>query len=216
MNETSKILIQCDFDGTVTYEDASFAILETYIPGQWEELFSEYQNGKMTVGEFNSRVFAKVTSDKATLLEIVDKQINVREGFPDFIEFCKNRKYRIVFVSNGLDFYIRHILNKTGFNEMEVHASITDFQSTGLVVRHKGPDGNFLDRDVKETFTDYFKSQGYRIIYLGDGRSDIYPARKCDHVFATGSLAGYCREENLNCTPFESFKDVIREMEPWQ
>ncbi len=216
MNNSEKLLIQCDFDGTVTIEDASFAILEAYIPGQWESLFAEYQDGKMTVGEFNTAVFTRVKADKPALLKIVDEKVTVRNGFADFVTYCRNRQYRIVFVSNGLDFYIRHILGKEGFNDMEVHASITGFQPDGLVVRHKGPDGSFLDKDVKETFTDSFISQGYEVIYLGDGRSDIYPARKCRHVFTTGSLTGYCRESGLKCTPFETFHDVIRAMELWQ
>ncbi len=210
------MLLQCDFDGTVTLEDASFAILEAYIPGQWEGLFADYQKGLLSVGEFNSLVFAKVRADRQTLLDIIDKNVRVREGFADFITYCRNRGFRFVFVSNGLDFYIRHILGKEGFEDLEIHASITGFQPDGLTVRHKGPDGNFLDRNVKETFTDYFTSQGYEVVYLGDGSSDIYPARKCRHIFATGSLAGYCREEGLSYTPFETFHDVIRAMEFWQ
>lgn len=216
MDNKKKILIQCDFDGTITLEDASFAILDTYIPGNYEKLFEEYQDGDMTLGDFNSCVFSMVKADKQTLLSLVDHEIHIRNGFREFMEYCRKNKYEIIIVSNGLDFYIEHILAKAGFPDIEYHASITSFETDGLSLRHKGPDGDFLDNDVKAAFTDSFLGKGYTVVYLGDGRSDLLPASKCSHVFATGPLIGYCGKENLNCTPFTDFFDVIREMKSWK
>ena len=207
--------MQCDFDGTITIEDASFAILDTYVPDKWRPFFEEYQQGKMTVGEFNSTVFAMVRADKEILLKLIREKVSVREGFTEFIEYCRLKDYRFAIVSNGLDFYIKDILERTGFNDAEVHASNTVFTENGLLVRHRGPDGNYLDEDVKAAFTDYYLAQDYRIIYLGDGRSDVLPASKSHYVFATGSMIGYCNSEKLSCTPFTDFHQVVKVMESW-
>ncbi|MBN2239192.1 MAG: HAD-IB family phosphatase [Dehalococcoidales bacterium] len=212
MQDKKNILVQCDFDGTITIEDASFAILDAYLPGKWEALFKEHQEGKMSVGEFNTRVFSMVKADKETLLKLIDERVRIRDSFQEFVRYCRDYGYRIVIVSNGLDFYIKHILNKTRSGDLEFHASITTFDPGGLTVRHRGPDGNYLDEDVKVAYTDSFLSQGYDVIYLGDGSSDIMPAKKCSRVFATGNLVSYCERENLECIPFKSFQEVIREM----
>ena len=215
MRESDKILVQCDFDGTITIEDASFTILDAYIPEKWRSLFDEYQKGEMTVGEFNSTVFAMVKADEEILLKLIREKVSVREGFAEFVEYCRLKDYRFVIVSNGLDFYIEDILGRIGFGDVEVHASNTVFSENGLTVRHKGPDENYLDEDVKATFTEYYLAQGYKVIYLGDGRSDILPASKSHYVFATGSMIEYCSSEKFSCIPFTDFHQVIKDMESW-
>jgi len=216
LKNTDKILIQCDFDGTVTIEDASFAILDAFIPGKWRGMFRIYQEGRMSVGEFNSRAFSMVQADKDSLLEIVRREVTVRDGFSELVTYCKNKNFTFVIVSNGLNFYIEDILKRKGIKDIEIHASITEFKPTGLVVRHKGPDGEFLDKDVKAAYTDYYLKQGYRVIYLGDGSSDVMPAGQSHYVFATDSLVEYCRSKNIKCTPFTNFYDVIKVMESWK
>jgi len=170
----------------------------------------------MTVGAFNSTAFAMVNADKKTLLDMIREKISVRDGFKDFMEYCQEKNYRFVIVSNGLDFYIDDILERTGFKGVEVHASNTVFGDDGLLVMHRGPDGKDLDEDVKAVYTEYYRNQGYRVIYLGDGRSDVLPASKSHHVFATGSMIGYCNSRNLTCTPFTDFYQVIQVMDTWE
>jgi len=147
---------------------------------------------------------------------MIREKVSVREGFIDFMEYCRAKNYRFVIVSNGLDFYIDDILGRIGFSDVEVHASNTVFGENGLIVRHKGPDGEYLDEDVKTAYTEYYLQQGYKVIYLGDGRSDVLPASKSHHIIATGSLIEYCDSEKLPCTPFTGFSQVIQVMDSWE
>ncbi len=55
--------------------------------------------------------------------------------------------------------------------------------------------------------------KGYRIIYLGNGDSDIYPARQAKYVFATDQLLKRCQAEKLDCVPFNDFFEVIKGLE---
>ena len=68
----------------------------------------------------------------------------------------------------------------------------------------------------KETYTRLFLKQGYRVIYVGNGVSDIYPSRLAHHVFATADLLNTCRETGLDCIPFDNFNDVIKGLESLQ
>ncbi len=204
-----KTLVQCDFDGTVALQDASFIMLDTFADGDWRKKYEDYLAGKISVGRFNREAFAMVSANRKALLNAIAGKITVRTGFKELVAYCCQNNIRFVIVSNGLDFYIKHILKERGFPGIEIYASQTRFRSDKLSVRYISPDGVTLDRGFKEAYVEKFLQANYRVIYIGDGSSDYLPARKCHYVFATGTLLERCREEELDCTPFSGFKEVV-------
>jgi len=46
------MIIQCDFDGTITEEDVSFMLLDTFAQGDWRKWFQQYRENKISVGDF--------------------------------------------------------------------------------------------------------------------------------------------------------------------
>ena len=213
LKQTTQTLIQCDFDGTATEEDVSFLLLDAFASGDWRQLLKQYQGGKITVGHFNREAFATVTADKQTLLEHIKGRVKVRTGFQELVAYCRRKGFRFVIVSNGLDFYIEKILGDIGMRDIEVFSAQTRFHPAGLGVQYIAPDGSHLDSDFKEAYVDLFLDAGYRIIYMGNGDSDVLPARRCYHIFATGTLLKRCRETNLTCVPFSDFHEVVRVIE---
>ena len=207
-----KTLVQCDFDGTVTEEDTSFFLLDAFAQGDWRRLLREYKEHKISVGEFNTKAFAMVKADEPMLLEALKGKVKVRAGFHELLDYCKRRGFRLVIVSNGLDFYIEATLKDLGLGNIEVHAAQASFHTEGMKVRYVGPDGKRLEDGFKETYTRSFLKLGYRVIYVGNGDSDFAPAKYANHVFATGELLAYCRDNNLNYKPFENFIDVVRDL----
>ncbi len=215
LSEVTKTLIQCDFDGTITEEDVSFMMLDAYAGGNWRQLFSEYQEGKISVGRFNTEAFSMVKVGRESLLEIARGKVGIRPGFHELLACCRSKGFRFAIVSNGLDFYIEEILNSIGMGDLEVHAARTRFHSQGVRVQYIGPDGSYLDSDFKLAYANSFLGEGYRIIYMGNGDSDLTPAKQCHYVFATGTLLERCKQTNLDCTPFTNFNEVIRVLELW-
>jgi len=208
-----KTLVQCDFDGTITEKDASFLLLDAFAQGDWRRLLREYKEHKISVGEFNTRAFAMVKADKATLLEALKGKVKVRAGFHKLVNYCLRKGFRFVIVSNGLDFYINAILKDLGLENIELHAAKTAFHPAGMKVQYIGPDGKRLEDGFKEAYVELFLKLGYRVIYMGNGDSDIAPARYAHHVFATDDLLTHCRGNNLDYKPFENFIDVVRYLE---
>jgi 2-hydroxy-3-keto-5-methylthiopentenyl-1-phosphate phosphatase len=207
-----KTLVQCDFDGTVTEEESSFFLLDTFAQGDWRRLLREYKEHRISVGEFNTRAFAMVKADKTTLLGALKGEVKVRAGFHELVNYCREKGFRLVIVSNGLDFYIEAILKDLRLENIEVHAAQASFHPRGMKVHYAGPDGKRLDDGVKEAYTQSFLKLGYRVIYIGNGDSDVAPAQYAHHVFATGDLLAYCKENNLNCKPFENFLVVVKDL----
>ncbi len=211
--EVMKTLVQCDFDGTITQEDVSFLLLDTFADGDWRQLLAEYREGKIAVGYFNMKAFAMIKADRQTLLDFVKGKVEIRAGFGELLSYCHSRGFQFVIVSNGLDFYIEAVLQDIGVKNIEVYAARTEFLSGGIKVKYLGPEGNQLQDNFKETYTSLFVRRGYRVIYVGNGISDLSPASQAHYIFATGDLIDSCRQMNVNCTPFIDLDDVIKGLE---
>ena len=78
------MIIQCDFDGTITEEDVSFALLDAFAQGNWREWFEKYREHKIPVGEFNTRAFAMVRATRAELLKAARNPMNSPRASPLF------------------------------------------------------------------------------------------------------------------------------------
>lgn len=207
------LVVQCDFDGTITVEDMGFFLLDTFAGKEWRNWLKQYHNDQITVGEFNSRAFATVRAAKEELLASALGRVKLREGFLELVGYCREKGLRLAVVSNGLDFYIDSILADAGLKDVEAHAAKTWFQPEGLKVQYIGPDGIPLDSDFKAAYTRLFLKQGHQVAYVGNGPSDINPASLSQHVFAREGLLDYFRESNLPCQPFDDFHKVIKGLE---
>ena len=208
-----KTLVQCDFDGTITEEDVSFLLLDIFAQGDWRRLLQEYKGRKISVGYFNTKAFAMVKADKQTLLQPIKSKAKMRAGLHELVDCCLKRNFRLVIVSNGLDFYIKAMLEDVGLEKLEVHAAQTQFYPEGLEVQYIGPNGKELNDSIKEAYIKLFIKQGYKVIYVGNGDSDIVPAKYAQQVFARDELLSRCKENNLEYKPFENLTDVVRELE---
>jgi 2-hydroxy-3-keto-5-methylthiopentenyl-1-phosphate phosphatase len=207
------MIIQSDFDGTLTEEDVSFALLDAFAEGDWRQLYERYRQSKMTVGDFNTKAFAMVKASRDELLKVARKQVKLREGLRNLVNFCQESGSRFLIVSNGLDFYIKEILEDVGLGNIEVYAARTEFSPEGLKVNYIGPEGKVLKKGFKEAYTKLFLNQGYQVVCIGNGPSDYFPAALSQHVFARDGLADICKAKKLKCQPFEDLNDVVRGLE---
>ena len=211
----AKILVQCDFDNTIAADDVSFLLLDVFAEGDWRQYLKLYHERKIPVGVFSSKTFGMVKADEQTMLDYILKKnrAKLREGFKELLDYCARKGFKFVIVSNGLRFYIEAILEDMGIKNIEVFAAETEFHPEGLVVRYFGPDGRQLQDNFKKSYVELHLSQGYRVIYIGDGYSDIIPASLADHVFARDDLLTDCRRKNCKYTPFNDLNDVVKGLE---
>ena len=208
-----KTLIQCDFDGTITEEDMGFLLLDTFAGKDWRRLLTEYRENRLSVGRFNTRAFAMVKADKQTLLKFVKSKVKIRAGFHELLAYCRRKDFRFIIVSNGLLFYIEGILRHVGIDNIDILAAKTNFTTKGIDAKYIGPGGKQIQDGFKETYIRLFLSRGYRVVYIGNGISDTSPAKQAHHIFAISELLDYCKETNLDCTPFVDLNDVVRGLE---
>ena len=208
-----KTVVQCDFDGTITQDDQSFLLLDTFANGNWRQLLADYREGRISVCHFNTKAFAMVKEDKQTLLDFIRGKVKIRAGFSELLAYCRRNGFQFIIVSNGLDFYIEAILKHIGLQNIKVFAAQAHFGSRGIEVKYMGQNESHLENDFKERYVRSFLANGYRVIYVGNGLSDISPAKQAHHIFARDELLAYCKEASLNCTPFIDLNDVVRGLE---
>jgi len=211
----TRTVVQCDFDGTVTYKDISFLLLDEFAGPQWREYWEQYQDGRITVGRFNELAFSMVKVSRREMLDYVDGRFRARPGFKELVEFCREKGYRFVIVSNGLDFYIGEILKSLGVEDVECHAAESVFDAAGMKVRYVSAGGSAVDAGFKDSYVEMFLKEGYRVAYIGNGSSDFAPASRCQLVFATDGLLEHCQKHGISCVPFITFTDVVKMLEAW-
>jgi len=84
-----KTIVQCDFDGTITKEDQSFLLLDSFANGDWRQLLKDYREGKISVNYLNTKAFAMIKEDRQTLIDFVRSRIKIRDGFGELLACCR-------------------------------------------------------------------------------------------------------------------------------
>ena len=207
------LLVQCDFDDTITIGNVSALIRTAFAPDEWREMEDEYHAGLYSVEESNIRQFALVRAARTEIEDYVRTHVIVRDGFEEFVRYCRREGIRLAVVSSGLDLYIRPTMQRLGLERLKVSSGKAHVNRSGIQVEYTGPSGKSLRRAFKESFLRHFKTSGYTVIYIGDGLSDIVPATEADFVIARSDLEHHFRDNALPCYTFRTFKDVVGHVE---
>ena len=203
--------ILCDFDGTIVNLDAAEFLLNKFVNEDWKKFDEQLEREEITLEECMEKQYSLLKAPKAVMLKELEKGIFFRSNFDKLVEYCRTQNFPFVIVSAGLDFIIKHFLEQKGLEEViEIHAAKTQFTSDGITLTFPKlfdkTSANFKDDLVK-----YYKTQGYRVIYIGDGLSDYTAVRKADFSFIIkdSSLATLCKEEKLQCQEITDFQEAI-------
>ncbi len=142
--------------------------------------------------------------------DYVKANSNLRPWFGEVWQHCQDRGLPMVIVSQGLDFYIEALLEKEGFPQVPVYAVETSFTDQGIDYKYNFTyPGEPHRGNSKGLVVSQFREQGYRVLYVGDGRSDFEAAVEADQVFAHSVLAEECQRQGIPFRPFRDFGDVL-------
>jgi 2-hydroxy-3-keto-5-methylthiopentenyl-1-phosphate phosphatase len=122
-------------------------------------------------------------------------------------------------VSDGLDYYIRRILDRRGLGGIRLYANALSFADRGedgtarahVAFPHADAECGCCaccKRNIVLTST----ADDEILCYVGEGFSDRCPAGFADIVFARDALQTYCQEQNISYYPYENFAGVAARM----
>lgn len=216
------IRIFIDFDGTITKEDVGNNLFEKFGGEICKLTVNDFRNGKISAYEcFTNEANACNTVLKPELDKFIDEQ-EIDSTFPDFLEYCETNKtserdIKYYIVSDGLDYYIKKILNRYGLSYLDFFSNKLELEPADNGVRLK-IDFPFTDDECdrcgfcKRNKILTLSADADIIIYIGDGYSDICPVRYADIVFARGELQAFCQKENITYFLYKNFNDVVNKM----
>ena len=182
-----KLAIVCDFDGTITQRDTGKEILSKLTTKDWEYYDQFVISGEMGTREALQHQWGMIENTSVKeVFSIVDK-IEIDPFFKELYELIQQKNWSFVIVSDGFLSYIRRILDKNGLIDDNISIKANDFEIVKGKIHLK-----FLTEscehgcaNCKYTHVTELKEQGFTIIYIGDGLSDIFPAKSlADYIFA--------------------------------
>lgn len=213
------IKIFTDFDGTITLQDVGDAMFETFGGQACKEAVRQYREGTLSAVEcFRQECLACGPVDLQRLNTFLDEQ-KIDPSFIDFVKWCRSQALDCVIVSDGMDYYIKYILDHHDLADVNFFANELKFIRVN-------------DREV--TFEPLFPfrdevcdrcacckrnilltqcADDDIIVYIGEGYSDRCPARYADVVFAKDDLLTYCQKENISYHEYQSFADITKRMD---
>ncbi len=209
-----KTLILCDFDGTISIRDMGYDLLNRFSSGDWEAIDRDFCEGKIGSKEAYSRIAKILKGNEKDLLGFIQKHSNIDPYFTSFYQYCRERDIDVKIVSDGLDFYIKTVLEIHYLSEIPFYANHTHFhKGDGMEVSFPYFNEECgLCGTCKKRFVQIHRKAYDSILFIGNGISDRCAAREADFVFAKDSLYTYCIDQDITCHFFANFHEILGDL----
>jgi 2-hydroxy-3-keto-5-methylthiopentenyl-1-phosphate phosphatase len=210
-----KLLIACDFDGTITQNDTLHLIVGRYGEGGlWQAIEPRLRAGELTLEQAMQEEFASVRATPGQVRDLVVNEAGLRDGFPELVDWARERGHRLLVLSSGFRFVIDAVLGRFGLGHLEVASHEAEFSLEGcrLVWADRGERCAVCGRRCKRHDVQARRA-GETLVLIGDGVSDRCVARMADMVFARAHLARDLVADGVPFVPFEDFHEVREALE---
>ena len=202
----------CDFDGTITYVDATDAILETFALPAWREWEQRWVRGEITSQVCLSRQIELIKADHDTLVQFA-ADLPIDKGILELDRRCAEQNVPLIIVSDGLDLLIEAVLRRHDLLHLPVFSNHIRWDENGIPSLsfpfsvQECESGAGTCKCVLTRPSDHSASQ---TVYIGNGRSDRCVSGKTQTLFAKGSLRTWCETQGITHHPFEMLTDVAK------
>ena len=209
-----KRLILCDFDGTISLRDMGYVLLNRFSSGDWEAIDRDFCEGKIGSKEAYCRIAKIVKGEKEAVLSFIRSHSDIDPYFASFYHYCQEKGIDLKIISDGLDFYIKTILETHGLSEIPFYANGTRLRNgEGMELSFPyANDACGLCGTCKKRLIQIHRKGYDSILFVGNGLSDRCAAREADFVFAKSGLYTYCIDQDITCHFFENFNDILEDL----
>jgi 2-hydroxy-3-keto-5-methylthiopentenyl-1-phosphate phosphatase len=206
-----------DFDGTITLHDTTDGLFERFADPSWHELDAAWARGELSTAQQVERCYAMVDASRAEIDDYLGS-LAIDESFLPFVARCRQAGWPIHVVSDGLDYHIAGILRRHGLDSLPVMSNHLHFEgeerhfSFPRMCIYQCKIGNRTEGICKQLAVVNTRASepDRQIVFIGDGLSDRCAVGVADIVFAKGSLARYCEQQQIAYHAYETFDDVVR------
>lgn len=199
-----------DFDGTISRADVLDALIRKFaVNDSWKIAEQSWQDGAIGSRACLETQFAAVRVPTDEMLPFLDS-IDIDPGVFPLLSLLAEHAVPVAILSDGIELFIRRLLERNGIVDIAIRSNSISCSDDRLTLRcpHHVATCESAAAHCKCASTIALGQPGRKSIYVGDGRSDLCPARKSDVVFAKASLAAALDRERKAFLPFDSLEDV--------
>jgi 2,3-diketo-5-methylthio-1-phosphopentane phosphatase len=211
-------VICLDFDDTIVLDNTARQLFERFAAPEWRESEAAYHAGKLSVEQFNIAALDLIDASLEEMQAYVNEVARVRDGFLELTDWAHWHGWQPIVISNGFDFYVNVVLDQLGLDRIARHAGRARFEYRWRAT-YLSPRGVEVQEGFKLGYAAALRNAGDFVVYVGDGASDVQPAKLASAVFARDTLLARLDGAHERIYPFETFTDIVtvmdREAEAW-
>ena len=203
-----------DFDGTITEQDVLDEIARRFGDDEvYREVDEALDRNGITLHEVLRREFEPVRAPLGEVVEWIHANASIRPGFGELVELARERGWRLVVVSSGFRQLIEPVLERAGFEGLELVSNEVDPDPEGWRITFFDESRCEICGEACKRMTVRSVVDGGEVVYVGDGYSDRCAAEDADLVFARRGLAAYLTERGVPFEPFDDFFQIAEKLE---
>jgi 2-hydroxy-3-keto-5-methylthiopentenyl-1-phosphate phosphatase len=209
-----KRLVLCDFDGTISAEDLGYILLTHFSSRDWETIDRQFSEGKIGSKEAYTQIAKILRGDESDLNRFAEQHSGIDPFFLPFYHACRQTGIDVKIISDGLDVYIRTVLNTHQLSDLPFysnHGEFLDGHSIGIRFPHANEDCGRCGT-CKKKLIQLLRRDYDSILFVGDGLSDRCAAQEADLVFAKGTLYAHCIDQDIPCRFFNDFGEILNDL----
>jgi 2-hydroxy-3-keto-5-methylthiopentenyl-1-phosphate phosphatase len=209
----NKLVIFCDFDGTITNQDNIISIMKKFAPPEYLPIKENILGQRQSIREGVAEMFDLLpVSLKDQIISYLLEQAQIRDGFAEFVSYTKKHNIPLYIVSGGIDFFVHPMLEK--FRPFSgVYCNESDFSGESIkILFSHGCDEQCTSQGCgccKPSIIRKLQRSDALNVVIGDSITDLEAAKLADIVIARDFLIEKCEELHISYEPFENFQDVI-------
>jgi 2,3-diketo-5-methylthio-1-phosphopentane phosphatase len=206
---TSSVAVLCDFDGTITKGEVLDMLYRQFAGAECWQLVQRWLRGEISTPDEVRGCFASIKATRLEMEAALDT-VQVDPSFREFVDFCLGRRYRFAVLSDGFQWYIQYILGRYGISGLTIYANQIEFLPDGMRISFpwQSPETP-LRGTSKPAIIRRYQREGCRVVFIGDGPSDIEAAEVAEKVYAKGRLLDYCQKQGIPAIGFTRFADLV-------
>ncbi|GAA3405050.1 2-hydroxy-3-keto-5-methylthiopentenyl-1-phosphate phosphatase [Paenibacillus hodogayensis] len=206
----------CDFDGTITESDNIVAIMRHFDPPGWKPLVDQVVSGQISIRNGVGRMFELLPSERREeVARFVFDTARIRAGFPELLQYCRDRDIEFLVTSGGIDFFLQPLLEPFPIPQDRIYCNASDFSGERIRIVWPHPCDEHCSNDCgmcKTTVIRRYPQDSYMRILIGDSVTDFAGAQLVDLVYARSHLIDKCEQLGLPYVPFDTFHDVVQHL----
>ncbi|MDF2647655.1 MAG: mtnX [Paenibacillus sp.] len=210
-------IIFCDFDGTITVNDNIVAIMKHFNPTDWEAIVEQILDKSISIRQGVGEMFALLpTSRKDEIVEYAISNAVIRDGFKEFVDYCKEHNIKLLITSGGIDFFIYPLLKPFAIPSEHIYCNASTFKGNTIEILWPNRCDEHCTTDCgmcKTSIIRSYDANRYERIIIGDSITDFEGAKLVDTIFARSHLIDMCKQLDYPYHPFETFFDIMKQLE---